>query len=72
MARRYKVLRVDRSALPVVVGEWLYPGRDHYGLASDDSRDTGIEHISVSCEMNGTPYFTIPRMDVEEFDDAQF
>lgn len=68
--RRYEVLRVERSRLPVVKGEWLYPGRDYYGVASTDTRMTGVEHVSVSVEMHGEPFFTIPREDVREFDDA--
>jgi len=37
-----------------------------YGLASDDSRITGIEHASVTLKEDGDyPSFTIPKRDLE-------
>ena len=37
-----------------------------YGLASDDSRYTGIEHITVTLDPAGDyPVFTVARHDVE-------
>lgn len=52
--------RFDRDLLP--------PGTDVYraeiwdcGIAGDDSRTTGAEHISVSLKPDGSaPFFTIP------------
>jgi hypothetical protein len=40
-----------------------YLGYD-YGLASDDTRMTRIEHVSVTLEPNVTPSFTVPRRDL--------
>lgn len=38
-----------------------------YGLASDDSRYTGIEHTAVTLDENGGyPFFTVPVQDLEE------
>lgn len=38
-----------------------------YGLASDDTRLTGIEHVSVTLNADGDyPFFTVPRQDLEE------
>lgn len=37
-----------------------------YGLSSDDTHSTGIEHISVTENENGGyPFFTIPVADLE-------
>lgn len=67
--RKFKVIRADRASRPVfAVGDIVHPGRDNYGCASDDSRFTGVEHIAVSANENGEPFFTIPREDVEEMD----
>lgn len=39
-----------------------------YGLASDDTRMTGIEHVSMTLDPNGGyPSFTVPLEDLEEF-----
>lgn len=64
--RRYRVLRTDRASLNVfVVGDIVWAGRDGYGCAGDDTRSTGIEHIAVSPNESGEPFYTIPRADVE-------
>lgn len=36
-----------------------------YGLSSDDTYNTGIEHTTVSLD-GDTPFFTIPLEDLEE------
>lgn len=37
-----------------------------YGLAKDDTRMTGVEHVSVTLNDNGEPpFFTVPRSDIE-------
>ena len=37
-----------------------------YGLANDDTRTTGVEHISVTLkEDGGYPFFTIPAYILE-------
>jgi hypothetical protein len=63
----YTLLRADRAAgqSNLTVGMPLFFGRDRYGCSSDDSRVTGIEHISVSIDESGLPFFTIPREDVQ-------
>lgn len=38
-----------------------------YGLASDDTRNTGVDHISVTLDTEGNyPSFTIPRHALEK------
>jgi hypothetical protein len=64
----YKILRADRASVEVKVDDIVYPGNDCYGCASDDSRLLGIDHIAMSLNKEGTPFFTIPRDDVEYFD----
>lgn len=64
MTTRYMVLRAGRSSCDVKMGQVVYAGNCDYGCASDDSRSTGIEHISVSESDTGSPTFTIPREDV--------
>jgi hypothetical protein len=59
------ILRADRASRQVFnVGDKVYHGRDCYGCASDDTRITGVEHVSVSPNKSGIPFFTIPREDV--------
>ncbi len=64
MSTRYMVMRADRASGPAKMGQTLYAGNCDYGCASDDTRDTGIEHISLSESETGSPTFTIPREDV--------
>lgn len=67
--QKYKVVRADRSAnKDVQVGSFVYDCKGHdYGLANDDSRMTGVPHISVSLREDGDyPFFTIPEMDLEK------
>jgi hypothetical protein len=64
--RRYKVVRADRASRPVFAeGDVVYPGHDCYGCASDDTRATGIEHTAISADESGTPFFTIPKADIQ-------
>lgn len=66
MSAPYKLVRTDRASRSgMAVGTPLYYGSDGYGCASDDSRVTGIEHVSVSVNESGVPFFTIPRADIE-------
>lgn len=64
MSTKYLVCRADRSSSPVAVGQTLYVGNHDYGIASEDSRMTGIEHISLCKTEEGSPTFTIPKADV--------
>lgn len=59
----YTVIRTDRAAIKdLVAGTKVYRcTRYDYGLASDDTRMTGILHISVTLNSDGDyPSFTIP------------
>lgn len=64
MLTRYRVL--DAPPLPehvsVKPGDLVYRLRSYdYGLASDDTAATGVEHISVTLNPHGGyPSFTIP------------
>ena len=64
MIEKYKMLadRFEHKAGTVVYRQRLYD----YGLASDDTSYTGIEHISVTLEEDGGyPGFTIPVHQLE-------
>lgn len=64
---KYKILRSDRANGDIEVGDEVYElhGYD-LGLASDDTRATGIKHITVTKNENGDyPGFTIPLIDLE-------
>lgn len=69
----YKIKRLDRSSnkelsLETIVYDCL---SYDYGLAQDDSRGTGIPHISVTLNSDGSyPSFTIPLADLEKVDSA--
>lgn len=65
--KSFKVLRADRSAAKVEIGQLVYDCKRHdYGCASDDTRMTGVEHVSVTLDPEGDyPFFTIPTADIE-------
>lgn len=65
--RSYTVKRADRAASAVQVGDVVYDCKSHdYGCANDDTRLTGIEHVSVTLKEDGDyPFFTIPSGDLE-------
>lgn len=50
------------------VGTIVYDPTGHdYGLASDDSRITGVEHVSVTLDPGGAyPTFTIRKSSLKE------
>ena len=64
---RVKQDRIVRGETWVKAGETVYSQKYHdYGLASDDTRMTGIEHVSVTLNADGDyPGFTIPVKDLE-------
>lgn len=67
MVKKYKLIRRDRASIKIPDHvEYVYDflGCD-YGCANDDSRMTGIEHMSVSFNERGQ-FFTIPILDLEE------
>lgn len=38
-----------------------------YGCANDDTRSTGVEHVSVTLKPDGGyPFFTVPRHELKE------
>jgi hypothetical protein len=48
-------------------GATVYAAGYDYGLASDDTEMTGIPHISVTLNSDGSyPFFTVAERDVEE------
>ena len=65
--KKYKIIRADRAAGEVEVGTFVYDSAGYdYGLASDDTRETGIQHVSVTLNENGDyPFFTIPAEDLQ-------
>lgn len=65
---RVKVERVLGGEIYAKVGDVVYDSRGHdYGLASDDTRFSGQEHISVTRNADGShPFFTIPKSHLEE------
>lgn len=70
MIKSYKVLRDRelRGELCAKEGDTVFRAKGYdYGLASDDTRWTGKEHISVTLYSNGDgPSFTIACEDIEE------
>lgn len=71
--KRYLVKRADRSS-----DENLRPGDVVYsiagydwGIASEDSRSSGIDHTSVTYSPEGKhPFFTIPKDDIQLIEDT--
>lgn len=64
--RTFTILRSDRASRTCKCGETVYPGRDSFNCATDDTRHTGIEHTSISYSPSGLPFFTIPKEDIKE------
>lgn len=69
MSLGFRVLRADRSANKTLeAGMIVYrcSGPD-YGCSGDDTRMTGIEHVAMTLNEDGSyPFFTIPKEDLEE------
>lgn len=63
---RFTVLVNAAHEPKAVAGISVYSAAKHdYGLAGDDTRMTGVEHISVTLESSGEyPVFTIPLKDL--------
>lgn len=67
MPQAYRVKSDSKLQPKATAGSTVYrfSGYD-YGLASDDTRMTGVEHVSVTLDSaGGAPSFTIPRNDIE-------
>lgn len=62
----WTVVRADRAASPVDVGATVYRCASYdYGCANDDTRMTGVQHVSVTLDPTGAyPFFTIPTEDL--------
>lgn len=71
MIQRYRLLREATTNSETKAGDIVYSCASHdYGLASDDSRMTGIPHVSVTLKSDGGyPFFTVPRRDLEVMPD---
>lgn len=68
MTQAYRMLVDSKLEPKAKKGTIVYrqSGYD-YGLASDDTRMTGIPHISVTLNSDGDyPGFTVPERDIEK------
>ena len=56
-----------RDGTTVPAGTMVYEFRyTDYGLANDDTRATGVEHVSVTLDAEGKwPSFTVPKSHLE-------
>lgn len=72
-AFRVKAKRILRGEVCALVGDIVFDQHGYdYGLASDDTHFTGIEHVSVTKEADGGyPGFTIAKRDLEPMDRAE-
>ena len=68
MTTKYRIKEAGTNCNDMPVGTIVYDLRGHdYGLASDDTRHTGIEHVSVTLNEDGDyPSFTIHRKSLEK------
>jgi hypothetical protein len=66
MVQAYRLLKDSSIRSDVKAGDIVYCASVYdYGLASDDTHATGVEHISVSLRRNGGyPTFTAPCQDL--------
>lgn len=62
MSTRFTVLVNAANEPKALAGTSVYSAAKYdYGLASEDTRSTGVEHTSVTLDPNGEyPVFTIP------------
>lgn len=63
MSYRLKNDRFEHKA-----GTQVYPYHGYdYGLCGDDERVTGLEHVAVTLNADGSaPFFTVPQNDLEQ------
>lgn len=66
MIEKFRLLKGAATNSEAVAGTAVYSCKYHdYGLASDDSRITGIPHASVTLSPDGDyPFFTVPERDL--------
>lgn len=62
---KYRVIRAGNASGTCTEGDTVYTGLIDYGLADDDTRYTGIKHVSVTLTEGLYPTFTIPLADLE-------
>jgi len=70
---KFRLLAETRLRPDLKVGDIVYDLMKYdYGLAGDDTRMTGVKHISVTTNPDGDyPSFTIPLKDVEQIEACQ-
>lgn len=58
--------RLKRDRFQHKAGTTVYSSKFHdYGLARDDTRITGVQHVSVTLNADGSyPFFTVPERDL--------
>ena len=68
---KYRIKESGTNSGGYPAGTTVYSLRGHdYGLASDDSRMTGVEHKSVTLDPNGDyPSFTIQTKSLERIEE---
>ncbi len=65
-AQAFAMLNDSKRMPTAVKGATVYACFYDYGLANDDTRATGIPHISVTLDPEGgNPFFTVPVADLE-------
>lgn len=65
---KFKMLSNSSIESEARIGSTVYScGKCDYGCAGDDTRITGVEHISVTLDSTGDyPFFTHPKHMLEE------
>jgi len=65
---RYRMKKDATTEPKATAGTIVYACAHHdYGLSRDDTRITGVPHISVTLNPDGYyPFFTVPEDSVEE------
>lgn len=71
--KKFKLIADSVSEPKAKIGDIVYTcAYNDYGLSADDTRATGVRHISVTFESNGEyPFFTMPITGLEEITDAE-
>ena len=59
----YRIVRDNPTCEEGKAGEIVYPFKfTDYGTANEDTRSTGVKHVSVTYDpKGGCPFFTIPQ-----------
>jgi len=69
---RYRLLQDATTNKDAVAGTVVYSCAKHdYGLADDDTRMTGVRHVSVTLNPDGDyPFFTVHEDSIERIEQA--